>query len=1087
MTKRIPVNFSTNGAYYSPDMTTGTISVSREAMRERRRRPGLLRRLISKEYNSTLCDATEGLVYNSTCCADLGINSFSHSFTYTLIRSLICVLLGAKIEKRIDAQFNKTCENIKSLKDSLDKHKWIDIEYSIRSILSRLLNETDNDTQLFHVTPEKRQAREIFVSLGGVREIMRLFSKPFLTTEDARKEKSDFFRRKAELWNEILIILREICYAIPTLADNIFTREHITFLFTLLSHGAIFENAMNLLEEILAVRVDVYSLAGIPDFYRLVDKFSVRQSAHFCRVLSLVLFEPEDRQIMEGQHVLRSVDLLQLRRDRMAKANNIVERNQSLIIKMPGMLQKLVRMLTYVNYGPSLGDITRNNIIGQLNMNQGDVFQFLSPTRDAALEWEHYHQLDQIYKASLASPSEAEVDEPVEDEDSNSTGLNSLITELQNISGASDIDYLNSVIGGAGSADTNGTPNVDINGFISLMHLVQELGMPSRGMRGNNTARSNSPRSGITPVNAKKELQFHAILLSPHQVELLFVLSTLLSGRRKVDVQQQFAELGLATCLFEMYERMSWDATLTAEHTHIEHIHGPGCECNPESAIRTQYLRLVHNFYDRDFLQNANKLLVLSPIELEIVRNTVYSSDITKTGLFIPLQDRGLLSKIMSTLLGQPSDSLYRFWLSSCLEAYLRGSDVKEQLFIARSGILAHTTSHIIEIGKKSNHNLQTAFDLLGEIVKGNRFSLEMVEASLGDHQFRQFVDVVMNNLIDSNVFVRSLYLSMEIISEQYSKELMTHDAAQRLYRNNLVIENIDNAAYLTHTWVQFAPSILSRDAVALYANHPTVKGEACSVQPSKETASNTANLCGNYVQEAIHGLKNMFLSASTAASVATDNDTASGDDDDDKYSTPPQSPRPSPATASSVDNDATASPAPQWWVLPDSLFRFSMFLSKEREIILLRLMCAVTIGTINHENICCLNTALVMLILAERNGELASVLAKVRKLADADVDGGGDGDEYDAHYRSQKVMRNFRELLWYWQEYYLRRGRDRLSIEFSSHIPFKHWIRIVQILCRDDDSSTSLVSEPITTFRSPYSRKSCSRTVNSIINFNQA
>ena len=84
MTKRIPVNFSTNGAYYSPDMTTGTISVSREAMIELRRRPGLLRRLISKEYNSTLCDATEGLVYNSTCCAELGINSFNHSLLIRL-------------------------------------------------------------------------------------------------------------------------------------------------------------------------------------------------------------------------------------------------------------------------------------------------------------------------------------------------------------------------------------------------------------------------------------------------------------------------------------------------------------------------------------------------------------------------------------------------------------------------------------------------------------------------------------------------------------------------------------------------------------------------------------------------------------------------------------------------------------------------------------------------------------------------------------------------------------------------------------------------------------------------------------------
>jgi hypothetical protein len=44
----------------------------------------------------------------------------------------------------------------------------------------------------------------------------------------------------------------------------------------------------------------------------------------------------------------------------------------------------------------------------------------------------------------------------------------------------------------------------------------------------------------------------------------------------------------------------------------------------------------------------------------------------------------------------------------------------------------------------------------------------------------------------------------------------------------------------------------------------------------------------------------------------------------------------------------------------------------------------------------------------------------------------------------SQIVMRNFRELLWYWQEYYLRRGRDRLSIEFSCHIPFSYWFEIV-------------------------------------------
>ena len=41
-------------------------------------------------------------------------------------------------------------------------------------------------------------------------------------------------------------------------------------------------------------------------------------------------------------------------------------------------------------------------------------------------------------------------------------------------------------------------------------------------------------------------------------------------------------------------------------------------------------------------------------------------------------------------------------------------------------------------------------------------------------------------------------------------------------------------------------------------------------------------------------------------------------------------------------------------------------------------------------------------------------------------------------------VMANFRRLLWYWQEYYLRRGRDRLSVEFSCHIPFRVWSNLV-------------------------------------------
>lgn len=69
-----------------------------------------------------------------------------------------------------------------------------------------------------------------------------------------------------------------------------------------------------------------------------------------------------------------------------------------------------------------------------------------------------------------------------------------------------------------------------------------------------------------------------------------------------------------------------------------------------------------------------------------------------------------------------------------------------------------------------------------------------------------------------------------------------------------------------------------------------------------------------------------------------------------------------------------------------------------------------------------------------------------------------------------REFCRNFRELLWFWNEYYHHRGRDRLSLEFSSHISFAEWRHVVDLLCADDGSPTALLSQPIELPTSPYS-----------------
>ena len=52
--------------------------------------------------------------------------------------------------------------------------------------------------------------------------------------------------------------------------------------------------------------------------------------------------------------------------------------------------------------------------------------------------------------------------------------------------------------------------------------------------------------------------------------------------------------------------------------------------------------------------------------------------------------------------------------------------------------------------------------------------------------------------------------------------------------------------------------------------------------------------------------------------------------------------------------------------------------------------------------------------------------------------------DNNNDNNNDEKINKNFRELLWFWSEYYLRRGRDRLSLEFSSHFPFCEWKHVI-------------------------------------------
>ncbi|RHY56310.1 hypothetical protein DYB30_007637 [Aphanomyces astaci] len=309
-----------------------------------------------------------------------------------------------------------------------------------------------------------------------------------------------------------------------------------------------------------------------------------------------------------------------------------------------------------------------------------------------------------------------------------------------------------------------------------------------------------SVATALDRTDVEAELLVKSIALAPFRVEVLFVICTLLSSKRKVDFQDALAEMGLVDILNQMFLRLKWN--------------------EPP-----------------------------------------------------PTPPSGLLCKIIDVLVLQPADSIYRFWLASCVESFLRRSSPAEQLFVARTPLLAALLKEILSCGFRPSGSLQSAFDLLGEMTKNN-------------------------------------------------------------------------------------PTTLT---------HPRTSA--------------------------------MF----------------------------------------------------------PSLARLFEFLQLNSVRLLRHLMTIVTLDDINHENICCLNTAVVMLVFEHRQRRLPRMLEALRQLQTEVDDGNTD------------LCVNFRSLLWFWVQYYVPRGRDRLSLEHSSDMKFSEWYSVVALLCADDGSPAALLPAPTLLPASPY------------------
>jgi Trpc4-associated protein len=171
----------------------------------------------------------------------------------------------------------------------------------------------------------------------------------------------------------------------------------------------------------------------------------------------------------------------------------------------------------------------------------------------------------------------------------------------------------------------------------------------------------------------------------------------------------------------------------------------------------------------------------------------------------------------------------------------------------------------------------------------------------------------------------------------------------------------------------------------------------------------------------------------------------------------------------------------------PNTIDRLLWFLTTNRTRLLRDLLEVVNLNNINHENICCLNTAVVITIFANRRHELHDLLKGLKqmdndeqnarlhhsKLSNEGQNHAGDTPNSSSSNNNNRnsILQNFRKVLWFWVEYYTHRGRDRLSLEFSSRLRFHEWMEVVTLLAADDGTPTALVQKPLALPQSPYQR----------------
>ena len=219
-----------------------------------------------------------------------------------------------------------------------------------------------------------------------------------------------------------------------------------------------------------------FFLGNVSNLYALWGNFSCRQFAHFCRILALLIFEPEDRQLLESPAVFKSIELLQLRQNRAARAgrDSTVNMNQSILLGDEILIKRLLQLLAIMNFGPPLSQPSSFHVMTHFPFIADTLMMMGLKEFD---DWNDVDRLDKIARKLLISTSGIENNE---NNNNNNNNNNNIPRQLH------DLGSVTEMLENLSSSFNNGGEHINqLGNIIAVISAAQQAGVVAGRARTN--------------------------------------------------------------------------------------------------------------------------------------------------------------------------------------------------------------------------------------------------------------------------------------------------------------------------------------------------------------------------------------------------------------------------------------------------------------------------------------------------------------------------------------------------------------------------------------------------------------------------